>query len=38
MGHSDLRTTLKYTHLARTHLRALVDDGGKNRERLKELR
>jgi site-specific recombinase XerD len=24
MGHSDLRTTLGYSHLARTHLEALV--------------
>lgn len=26
MGHADLRTTMSYTHLAREHLRALVDD------------
>jgi integrase/recombinase XerD len=26
MGHSDLRTTMGYTHLAREHLRALVGD------------
>jgi site-specific recombinase XerC len=26
MGHSDLRTTTGYSHLAREHLRALVDD------------
>lgn len=25
VGHSDLRTTMSYTHLAREHLRALVD-------------
>jgi len=25
MGHSDLRTTMGYTHLAREHLRDLVD-------------
>jgi integrase/recombinase XerD len=25
MGHADLRTTMEYTHLAREHLRALVD-------------
>lgn len=25
MGHSDLRTTMGYTHLAKEHLRALVD-------------
>lgn len=26
VGHSDLRTTMGYTHLAREHLRSLVDD------------
>lgn len=26
MGHSDLRTTMGYMHLAKTHLRALVED------------
>ena len=26
MGHSDLRTTMGYKHLAKTHLRALVDE------------
>jgi integrase/recombinase XerD len=26
VGHSDLRTTMGYTHLAREHLRGLVDD------------
>lgn len=26
VGHSDLRTTMEYTHLAREHLRALVDE------------
>lgn len=26
VGHSDLRVTMQYTHLAREHLRALVDD------------
>jgi integrase len=26
VGHSDLRTTMGYTHLAREHLRALVDE------------
>ena len=36
MGHSDLRTTMGYTHLAREHLRALVDE--PDREALKELR
>ena len=25
VGHSDLRTTMGYTHLAREHLRSLVD-------------
>lgn len=36
LGHSDLRTTTGYTHLAREHLRSLVDDD-PGRERLKEL-
>ena len=26
LGHADLRTTMGYTHLAREHLRSLVDD------------
>lgn len=26
VGHSDLRTAMQYTHLAREHLRALIDD------------
>lgn len=26
MGHADLRTTMRYTHLAREHLRSLVDE------------
>ena len=26
LGHADLRTTMGYAHLAREHLRALVDD------------
>lgn len=26
MGHSDLATTMAYTHLSREHLRSLVDD------------
>ena len=25
VGHSDLRTTMQYTHLAREHLRSLVE-------------
>jgi len=25
MGHSDLRTTMGYTHLSRQHLKALVE-------------
>jgi site-specific recombinase XerD len=29
VGHSDLRTTMGYTHLAREHLRSLVEEGGK---------
>src|SRR5207249_8147019 len=45
MGHSDLRTTLGYSHLARTHLRALVSSapagsspasGGSPRMRVTE--
>lgn len=37
MGHSDLRTTMGYMHLAKSHLRALVDE--TRRERLlRELR
>jgi integrase len=26
MGHSDIRVTLQYSHLAREHLKALVSD------------
>jgi hypothetical protein len=26
MGHSDLRTTMGYAHMAREHLRALVEE------------
>jgi len=26
VGHADLRTTMAYTHLAREHLRGLVDE------------
>lgn len=37
VGHADLRTTMAYTHLAREHLRSLVEtDKGENNE-LKEL-
>ena len=28
LGHADLRTTMGYTHLAREHLRSLVEDNG----------
>lgn len=37
VGHASLATTMGYTHLAREHLRDLVDDTGSDRERLKEL-
>ena len=30
VGHSDLRTTMAYTHLAREHLRSLVDETRSN--------
>jgi integrase len=36
VGHADLRTTMSYTHLAREHLRALVDEEPA-KERLREL-
>ena len=29
MGHADLRTTMSYTHMAREHLRALVEPAGQ---------
>jgi site-specific recombinase XerD len=29
VGHDDLQTTMKYTHLAKEHLRSLVDDSPK---------
>ena len=32
LGHSDLRTTMSYTHLAREHLRDLVAEPPKNRK------
>lgn len=35
MGHADLRTRMGYTHLAREHLRVLVDEPAK--EELREL-
>jgi site-specific recombinase XerD len=31
VGHADLATTMKYTHLVREHLRALVDEAGRSR-------
>ena len=34
VGHADLRTTMAYTHLAREHLRGLVDDNPQ-RNKLK---
>ncbi len=35
VGHANLQTTMKYTHLAKEHLRSLVDDSPKGRrERL----
>ncbi len=35
VGHANLQTTMKYTHLAKEHLRSLVDDSPKEqRERL----
>lgn len=38
MGHSTVRVTEQYTHLARTHLKALVeDDSHPEREALREL-
>ena len=36
VGHADLRTTMQYTHLAREHLRPLVDQEPK-REELRDL-
>ena len=32
VGHADQQTTMKYTHLAKEHLRSLVDDS-PNRQR-----
>lgn len=39
VGHADLRTTMAYTHLAREHLRGLVDQDPQDdeREALKDL-
>ena len=31
VGHADLQTTMKYTHLTKEHLRSLVDDSPKER-------
>ncbi len=36
MGHADLATTMGYTHLAREHLRSLVEQEPK-REELRDL-
>ncbi len=36
MGHADLATTMGYTHLAKEHLRALVEQEPK-REELRDL-
>lgn len=36
VGHASLATTMKYTHLAREHLRSLVDQGDDERRRMKE--
>ncbi len=36
VGHADLRTTMAYTHLAREHLRGLVEQEPK-REELRDL-
>lgn len=35
VGHADLRTTMAYTHLAREHLRGLVESGGELDSRKK---
>jgi integrase len=37
VGHSALATTMHYTHLAKNHLRTLVEDDQDERARLKEL-
>jgi len=37
VGHSALATTMHYTHLAKKHLRSLVDDPEDERKKLKEL-
>jgi site-specific recombinase XerD len=31
MGHSDIQTTMGYTHLAKEHLRSLTDEPEKRR-------
>ena len=36
VGHADIRTTMQYTHLAREHLRSLVEQEPK-REELRDL-
>jgi site-specific recombinase XerD len=37
MGHADLRTTLGYSHLAKEHLRALVDENRPARDAFRTL-
>ncbi|MEN8375347.1 MAG: hypothetical protein ABFS34_07855 [Gemmatimonadota bacterium] len=37
LGHADIRTTLGYTHLAKEHLRALIDEDGDVHNPLREL-
>lgn len=38
LGHADLKTTMRYTHLAREHLRSLVKEPEKSeREELREI-
>lgn len=33
VGHADISTTMRYSHLAREHLRALVDDGRQRKRK-----